>query len=266
MTAHAAQQPGTEERTGVYVYGIVPGDIRVEAGTTGIGDPPGELRAVRHGEVAALVSDVRLDRPLGRPGDLLGHEELLDASAAEVPVLPLRFGSVLASDDEVAGELLGPHHDEFTAALRQLDGHAEYIVRGRYAEQAVLADIIADDRRAARLRDEIAGTNADATREQRIALGELVSEAIEARRTADTQALEDALADVVTASAPRPPTHEFDAVHAAFLVRHDQAEDLRRAVKRLAGQWHGRVELRLIGPLAAYDFVGEPAPPAGPAR
>jgi hypothetical protein len=265
MIAHAGQQSGTEERTGVYVYGIVPSDIQVEAGTTGLGDPPGELRVVRHGDVAALVSDVRLDRPLGRPDDLLAHEELLDASAAEVPVLPLRFGSVLASDDEVAKELLGPHGDEFAAALRELDGHAQYIVRGRYAVQAVLAEIIADDRRAAALRDEIAATDTDAARDQRIALGELVSRAIEAKRTADTRTLGEALADSVAASVTRPPTHEFDAVHVAFLVRHDQAEDLRQAVKKLAGRWQGRVELRLIGPLAAYDFVGGAAPPADPA-
>lgn len=264
MIPQATDQPATEEREGVYVYGIVPGDVRAEAGTSGLGDPPGELRVVRHGEVAALVSDVRLDRPLGRPQDLLAHEELLDAIAAEVPVLPLRFGSMLASDDAVARQLLAEHGDEFAAMLRELDGHAQYIVRGRYAEQAVLAEILADDKRAAALRDEIASTDPDAAREQRIALGELVSEAIEAKRTADTRALGEALGDMVAASVVRPPTHEFDAAHAAFLVRNDQAGELRQAVKQLAGQWQGRIELRLIGPLAAYDFVGGAAPPSEP--
>ncbi len=264
MSTQTKDQQATDERTAVYVYGIVPADVKVQAEAAGLGDPPGELRAVRHGDLAALVSDVRLDRPLGRPQDLLAHEQLLDASAAEVPVLPLRFGSVMASDEAVARDLLGEHHDEFADALRELDGHSQYIVRGRYAEQSVLGEIIADDRRAAALREEIVDTDADAGREQRLALGELINQAIDAKRTADTRTLGEALSDQVAASVVRPPTHEFDAVHAAFLVRNDQAGQLRQAVEKLAEEWQGRIELRLIGPLAAYDFVGGAAPPAEP--
>jgi hypothetical protein len=63
----------------------------------------------------------------------------------------------------------------------------------------------------------------------------------------------------VTASVVRAPTHELDAVYVAFLVETGQAEALRQAVERLAGEWRDRAELRLTGPLAAYDFVGDNA-------
>jgi hypothetical protein len=59
----------------------------------------------------------------------------------------------------------------------------------------------------------------------------------------------------------RPPTHELDAVYAAFLVETGKAEALRHTVEQLAEQWGDRMDLRLIGPLAAYDFVG--SAPAG---
>ena len=38
----------TRSQRGVYVYGILPGDIELEPGGTGVGDPPGEIRVVRH--------------------------------------------------------------------------------------------------------------------------------------------------------------------------------------------------------------------------
>lgn len=250
-------------RKGVYVYGILPEDIEVEPGTTGVGDPPGEVRVVRHGDLAALVSDVNLDRPLGRAGDLVAHEELLDASAADVPVLPLRFGSVLTDDDAVAQELLGPHHDEFASALRQLDGQSEYVVKGRYVERAILREVLAQVPEAARLNEEVKGMDPDAAREERMRLGEIISGAIEAKRQADTKALGDALSGQVTASVIRPPSHELDAVSAAFLVRSERADALRQAIGRLTDQWRDRIELRLLGPLAAYDFVGAQAPAAG---
>jgi Gas vesicle synthesis protein GvpL/GvpF len=264
MTATQDRQaPGG--RTGVYVYGILPGDIEVEPGATGVGDPPGEIRVVRQGDLAALVSDVDLDRPLGRAEDLFVHEELLDATAAEVPVLPLRFGSVVANDAAVAGELLGPHHDEFAGALRQLDGFNEYVVKGRYVEQAILSEVLAEQPRVARLNEELKGADPDATRDQRMEIGEIISGVVEAKRQSDTAALGDALAGQVAASVVRPPSHELDAVYAAFLVKADKAGALRQAVGQLADEWRERIELRLLGPLAAYDFAGTVAPSADPA-
>ena len=260
MTAQTENRKSGDNRTGVYVYGILQGDIEVEAGTPGVGDPAGEIRAVRYQDLTALVSNVDLDRPLGRAEDLFTHEELLDGAAASMAVLPLRFGAVLASDDAVADELLGPHYDEFAAALQQLDGHAEYVVKGRYVEQAVLGEILAENPEAAQLGQQISGADPDATRDQRIQLGEIVSNAIEARRQADTRALGDAVADQVAASVVRPPSHELDAVYAAFLVETGKAEALRQAVEQLASEWGDRMDLRLVGPLAAYDFVGNTAP------
>ena len=247
-----ARGPG---QRGVYVYGILPGDIELEPGGTGVGDPPGEIRVVRHGELAALVSDVDLDQPLGRPEDLLTHEELLDTSAAEMPVLPLRFGSVAASDEVVAAELLAPRHDEFASALRRLDGHAEYVVRGRYDKDAILREVLAENPRAEQLCEQVQGTSPDSLHDLRMELAEIVVDALAAKREQDTRAAGDAAADFVAGSAVRQPAHELDAVYIAFLVAADKADGLEQALTRLARGWRGRVQLRLTGPLAAYDFA-----------
>jgi hypothetical protein len=240
----------------VYVYGILPGDVELEPGTTGVGDPPAEVRLVRHRNLATLVSDVDPTKPLGRPGDLIAHEELLDSIAAEVPVLPARFGGAVTSDAAVTQELLDTH-DEFTAALEQLDGHAQYIVRGRYVEEVILREVLTENPLAARLRDQIRDADPDATRNLRMQLGEIINNAIAAKREADTRAVGDALADLVAASVVRDPTHELDAVYVAFLVESRKADDLEKAVQRLARDWRGRIELHLNGPMAAYDFAND---------
>jgi Gas vesicle synthesis protein GvpL/GvpF len=250
----------SDQQRACYVYGILPEDIELGSDMTGVGDPPGHLRVVRSNGLAALVSDVDPARPLGSPEDLRAHKEILDASAAEVPVLPLRFGAVLASDDAVTGELLEPFHDEFSAALEQLDGLAEYVVKGRYAEPRILEEVLSENPQAQRLREEISGQDPDATRDLRIQLGEIISDAVSAKRKKDTRALQDAMADHCAASFEREPTHEDDAVHVAFLVEAGQEQDMEKAVEDLAGEWEGRVELRVLGPMAAYDFVGTTQP------
>jgi hypothetical protein len=256
QTGGAGGGGGARRATAVYVYGILPCDVELRPGFTGVGDPPGDVRLVRNRDLAALVSDIRLDGPLGGADDLFAHEQLLDATAAVVPVLPLRFGSVLTDDDAVAAELLDANYDEFTAALGQLDGQAEYIVKGRYREAAVLSEVLDENPRAAALRERIRDADPDASRDERIELGQIVSEAVAAKREEDTRALGDAVSGQVTASMVRPATHELDAVYAAFLVAADQAEPFSDAVSRLADEWQDRIELRLTGPLAAYDFVG----------
>jgi hypothetical protein len=245
----------TQAEKAVYVYGILPSDVEYEEPPTGLGNPPSPVRLVRHKDIAALVSDVDVSNRLGTPDDLLLHEELLDASAAEVPVLPLRFGAVVANEDAVAVELLEPYYNEFSAALRELDGYQEYIVRGRYAEKAILREILAEDPQAAALAAQTRDADPAASREGQIQLGQIIGERLAGKRAQDTRQLSDAVADLVSMSVVRPPGDDLEAVHAAFLVKATDADQMTSAAQELAAGWEGRVELRIIGPVAAYDFV-----------
>ena len=240
---------------GCYVYGIFPGDIEVDSDFTGVGDPPARIKAVRDDDLAALVSPVEIGRPLGTPEDLRAHKRILDDSVAEVPVLPMRFGAVLSDEDAVATELLQANHDEFAAALREVDGRVQYVVKGRYVEPAILAEVLAENREAQQLRQEIKGTDPAATRDARIRLGEIISDAIEVKRDNDTRMLSERMDDHCVASAVRAPSHELDAVHVAFLLEQGRESELQQVIDGLAADWDGRVELRVLGQMAAYDFV-----------
>lgn len=218
-----AKATAPERQKGILVYGVFPADIEVAAEMPGIGEQPGLLRIVRSDGLAALISEVGSSRPLGTPDDLRTYREILDGTATEVPVVPLRFGTVLASEDAVADELLAVYHDEFAGALEELDGRAELVVKGRYAGQAVTP-----------------------------------------KREEATRALEVAMQEHCVASFVQEPAHERDGIHVAFLVDVDQESEAERVIGNLAREWEGRIELELLGPMAAYDFVHpRPAPAAG---
>ncbi|MGK8500998.1 GvpL/GvpF family gas vesicle protein [Nocardia asiatica] len=250
----------TTDQAAVYVYGIVPADVEPEPHATGVGDPPGEVGVVRHGEIAALISTLESDRPLGTPDDLTAHAELLDGSAAVAPVLPLRFGAVMTDAEAVENELLGANEDEFRSALEQLEGRAQFVIRGRYVEDTILRELLDENDRAAQLRDEIRDKPEDATRNARIALGELINQAIEAKRAEDTRRVVAEIEQFEPLINQREPTHEEEAVHVAVLVELARQEELEEALRRLGAEWDGRVELNLLGPMAAYDFVTKRTP------
>lgn len=245
----------------VYIYGLVPADVEMASDVQGVGDPPGKVRVVRHRDISALVSDIDTSGPLGRPEDLTAHQELLDRTASEAPVLPLRFGAVVTNEEAVTEELLGPHHDEFAAALKELEGKAQYVVRGRYQEDAVLPEVLSENPEAEELRQQIKGAgDEDATRPQRIRLGEIIGEAISAKREEDTRHAGDVLEPYCEASNVREPSHEEDAVNIAVLVEQAREQELEQALDELAREWEGRIRLSLLGPMAAYDFVATMAP------
>ncbi len=241
--------------TAIYIYGILPGDVAFQEQPAGLGNPPSPVRLVRYRDIAALVSDVDVSNPLGTADDLVTHEELLDASAAAVPILPLRFGAVVADEDAVAAQLLKPYYDEFSAALAELEGFQEYIVKGRYVQEAILSEILAEDLEAATLAVQAGDADPAASREGQIQLRELVSERLADKRALDMQQLGDALASRVSTSVGRPSADELEAVHAAFLVKATDVDQMVSAAQELAAGWAGRIELAIIGPVAAYDFV-----------
>lgn len=245
----------SQAESAVYVYGIVPGDVEVEKSAQGIGDPPAPVEVVHEGDIAALVSVIAIDHALGTPEDLQAHAKLLDGTAGVAPVLPLRFGAVMTDQDAVAEELLRDHHDEFAQALKALEGQAEYLVKGRYDEQAFLARLLSENDEARQLADDIRGKSEDASRNSRIALGELIANAIEAMRNADTNTVIDETEGIARQVNPREPTHEWDAVHVAVLCEVERQAELEEVVNRMNENAGGLMKLRLLGPVAAYDFV-----------
>jgi hypothetical protein len=265
-TAESGSASGAEpakQSRGYYVYGIVPGDVEVTPDAVGVGDPPAEVKVVRQGDVAALVSEIDISMPLGTPDDLRAHARLLDGAATTAPVLPLRFGAVLTDEEAVRQELLAEHEQEFADALHELEGRVQFTVRARYVEQAVLTEIVNETPEIAQLREAIAQTpDADATRNERIQLGQLVSEAIEQKRRLDSNSLVERLSPDSDSHVVREPSHDEDAAHIAFLVQLDEQEAFQAAVSEIQQEWKERVDIVLLGPSAPYDFVGAPPSPA----
>lgn len=204
----------SQQEKGIYVYGIFPADIEMAVEMPGVGEHPGLIRVIHSDSLAALISEVDLPGRPGSPEDRSIHMEILDAAAAEVPVLPLGFGMILSSEEAVAEDLLTAHRDEFHRALEELEGRAEFLVKGRYVEQASTS-----------------------------------------HREEDTRALQEVMEGHCAASVVREPTDELEAVHVAFLVETDEERDVEQVIEDLARDWAGRIEVQLLGPMAAYDFV-----------
>jgi hypothetical protein len=245
----------TKQEVASYTYGIVRASTQIPEDSQGVGEPPGRVRLVTHGSIAALTSDVRLDRPLGTREDLLAHESLLDALVEQGPVLPFRLGAAVTNDQAVIDELLDPNHDDFASALDDLEGRAQFSVKARYEQDVVLREVLEEEPEIRRLQESVRNTPEDAAYNDRVRLGELTYKAMERKRELDGKALFDALAPYAASGALREAPREEGVVDGVFLVEDQRRSEFEAAVDDLGRQWASRIRLRLLGPLAPYDFV-----------
>lgn len=238
-----------------YVYGLVGADTDLPEDLKGLG-PSGRVTTVTHGQVAAIVSDVPVDRPLGTRDDLLAHEAVVDTVAATTAVLPMRFPAVV-EEKGVVEELLGPHHDRFVAVLGELEGRVQFTLKGRYEQEPVLRELIEADPEIRALQEKVRDLPEDASYYDRVRLGEVIVAALEERRDDESAQMLQRLEPFAVGIVANQPGQPDDVVNAAFLVERDRAAEFESAVEDLGRDLAGRVRLRLLGPLAPYDFVPE---------
>jgi|SoiMethySBSTD1v2_1073268.scaffolds.fasta_scaffold263884_1 hypothetical protein len=244
--------------TATYVYGLVSSDTELPPDLSGLG-PSGRVTTVTHQRVAAIVSDVPTDRPLGTRDDLIAHERVLDTVAERTAVLPMRFPAVV-EEAGVVKELLAPHEERFVEALSRLDGLVQFTLKGRYVQDAALREIAEADDEIMALRERVRDLPEDASYYDRIRLGELVVTAMEQLRDKEGRWVLEQLRPFATDVSTRQLAQPDEVVNAAFLVARDDAKRFDDAVDEVGRALHGRVRFRLVGPLAPYDFVPEGRP------
>jgi hypothetical protein len=258
MTDYArGSATGTASRpaTSLYVYGVIPGATADPLpDVEGVGGSEARLWTVEAGNLAALVSALPGRRTPGQRADLEAHRRVLALVLERGTVIPLRFGMVMDGVDIVRRQLLDRHRPELTELLRRLDGRVQMNVRALYAEGALLRGAIEGDAEIARLSAAIEGRPEVESRPERIALGERVVAAVEARREQDEQVLLDLLQPLASDLRVEPPESERVAFNAQLLIRRDRRAALDEAVERVGRALQGYLALRYIGPLPPYSF------------
>ncbi|MEU5022888.1 GvpL/GvpF family gas vesicle protein [Streptomyces milbemycinicus] len=236
----------------VYVYGVVRASHPVPPGHPGVGADPAPVRTLRVGELAAVVSDA----PPGlraKRRDLLAHQDLALALAADGPVLPMRFGMIAPDEASVRGQLTASERAYLTA-LDRLDGRIEMNLKAMPV-QAGLPALVRENPEVARAR---AAARRSPGYEASVRLGEAVARGLSGRAAAASAAVVAELSAVAVEQV-RGPEVPGCVLNVSFLLDRCAEDRFRTVVERFAAARGSHVELRLTGPLPCYSFV-DPAP------
>ena len=239
---------------GLYVYGIVQAvEGRVPQGLTGLDDAP--VKLVEVDTIAAAVGAVAFDRPPGRRADLMAHSHVLDALAADGPVVPVQFGSMLEDSADIVAELLEPMHDRWLELLTALRGRQQFNLRGTYHEASVLEEVVTENPQIADLRARTRELPEDLAHPDRVRLGELVAKAMADKRARDTEMVLELVLPQAVSFSQRERAGVDHLLDCALLVDESRRAEFEDVLESVAEAVHERIRLQLVGPVPPYDFV-----------
>ena len=214
-----------------------------------------KVRTVEYADLAALVSDSQKSRYEVSRDAVMAHERVIEEAMAQTDVLPVAFGMVASSDQEVQEKLLKGQSDELHRSLEYIHGRIEVDLRVLWNHDALFAEIAAENDEIRALRDSLVGQPLDAVYEERFRLGELIDAEINRKREQQAESIVETLKPVVADIRLNNIFTDTMILNAAFLVDKSQEPALAAKVEALAENQGGRETFNYIGPLPPYNFV-----------
>jgi hypothetical protein len=240
---------------GTYVYCVVPASAAEKAGALGSSiDKAPPLRTLRADGLVAVVSDALRDEYDPSRANIGAHERVVQGAFDRGDLLPMRFGTVARGDDAIQ-QFLHDKHGELEQSLARLHGRVELALKVLSNRDEVLRRILTENDDIRSLRDALAGQPPEQTRDQRVELGRMTTEAMERRRKEDADRILERLRSKAEDVDEQKLLSDTMVLNAAFLVDKNAVEAFDAAVNALAAEERGRLTFKYVGPLPPYSFV-----------
>ena len=250
-SVHAPRAASTESR-GKYVYCIIRVDDPMKFGPIGIGSEPADVHTVNYKELAAVVSDTPIEVFDATRENVLAHERVNETVMRNHTVIPMSFGTVFKTRDDIV-ELLRGAHGAFQDVLAKMENKVEFGLKALWDREEMIRQIEHEDEDIRRLKTEIAAQKGS-TYFARVQYGRLVDGALQSRSEQYVSEIFEALRDVSVASRANKPIGDKMILNAAFLVDRTRESGFDARVKAL-GAKYDMLTFRYTGPWPPYNFV-----------
>lgn len=239
-----------------YIYGIVDTYRTIILNTEETLTTHG-VYLLRHNGLGAVVGDCPDIEISSLPKEdiircLLKHQRAVEQIMRQADVLPVKFGTILATDREVL-QLLSQGRQLFSSELANMRDKVEYEVAARWDTQKVLSDISTEDD-ICRARNDLAGRGPVAV-EDRIRLGKMVKAAMDRKRVSYRKSIIDLLDKLAVDRKINPLISDDLVTNIAFLINKRELNAFDNAVKQLNDYFNNQLDFHIIGPLPPYSFA-----------
>jgi hypothetical protein len=170
-------------------------------------------------------------------------------------VLPVRFCTVAANAEEIR-RLLERRYLELKHLLRDMDGKVELGVKALWRNmELIFQEIVDENEEIKRLKAEVAERPSRQTHAQRIAIGQMVQAALEAKKEREGEELLRGLKRLSVDYRLNRTIGDKMVLNAAFLVDRDREKEFDDLMERLDLRYREQIKFVYVGPVPPYNFV-----------
>ena len=240
---------------GLYVYCITRGDEPRRFSSSSMAGGVDLIYTVNSAGLGAVVSDSPIVEYERTRRNMIVHAQVQEEVMRECPILPVRFGTIAPDADSVRHKLLDRRRAELTGLFAEVENRVELGLKVFWNEQTLFQEIVAENPRIRALRDSLVGVAENRSYYDRVRLGEMVADAVRAKRQKESEKLMDRFAPLAYKTRTNNTLGERMVLNAAFLVDRSREEDFDRAVHELDSEQGSRLSLKFIGSAPPYNFV-----------
>ena len=239
---------------GRLVYCIIEADSQRSFGNIGIGGRGDEVYTIHYGGLAAVVSDTPVMVYDPTRENALTFEHVNETVMKEFTVIPMSFGSVFRTEEDVV-EFLKDTADALRDVLQKMKDKIEFGLKVNWTPETVLREVEEENEDIRRLKEEILSNRQTSTYFARMQLGRLVEQAMSEKSDSFVREIYDHLRDCAIASRHNKPIGDKMILNAAFLVERSKATAFDQRVQEIAQRYEGKLRFLYTGPWPPYNFV-----------
>jgi len=245
-------------KSGIYIYGIIKTSDHQDFGNIGIGDETSNVLTLGFKDIAAVVSEspFTVYDSLAKEKtvkDLVTHQFVLEKVMESFTVLPMKFGTMVETEDEVI-KFLEKGYALLSDELLKMEGKIELDVVARWELPKTLAAIYRDNPHIQSKQREFALKGSTVAVEEKVTLGQLVAELLQTKKASSTQLILQTLKVEALDVCLHDVANDEMILNAAFLLEKQNEESFNETVTLLDQRLENSVNFRVVGPLPSYSF------------
>jgi hypothetical protein len=236
-----------------YIYGIIEEAKPMRFSFLGVGDV--EVYTINHRELAAVVSDTMLEEIDPTRKDVRAHTVVQDEVLKNCSLLPMGFGMIADSKDDVL-KLLEKNYQGLTRELVRLAGKVEVELKVYWDQEAMIKELQGQSEELTRLKAKINGASSPIEAQRLLVeAGKLVERIVLDWKARYADRVYTVLKGLSIDARLNNPLGVKNILNASFLIERARESDFKKEVFKLDSQYQSKVNFKYVGPLAPYNFV-----------
>ncbi|MBU0999664.1 GvpL/GvpF family gas vesicle protein [Patescibacteria group bacterium] len=241
---------------GKYIYCIIGTKQERNFGSVGIGGRGDEVLTIGYNDLSMVVSSHPITKFIVDRQNMLAHEKVIEEVMKEFDsVLPVRFGTVAASADEIRN-LLDRRYREFKNALRDMDHKVELGVKGIWKNMDVIfREIVEENREIKSHKEKIQNDTGKKNIQAKMEAGKMVEKALAKKKEEESERIVDTLRRTAFDHKLNKIIGDGMFMNAAFLVDKGREKEFDNIMDDLSDRYKKRIKFLYAGPLPVFNFV-----------